>query len=468
MLGFRAPIRSSPSTAALPMRRFPLCTALFGAALFLITLGGWLFRHRPEPLPVLRLADGSVLRVEGLAWSGRPLVQLEPGWMTSAKLALPAGWPPLFGMPVGHFMHVGRDGLTLALSWYQPPSNSYLRSVTPDVTHVGSNGANHPAAGSWNTSWGRVTSVMFFPQISWRDERLRFRVRDGTNELEFSLPNPRRGEVFPQWTPEPLPQARSVDEFQFTLASLKPVENPKTPDRPAWTPELRIRRGGTDVTGWFGLSHVFVDPTGNRCDERLAANEPVWRVHVTAVPTLDFPFPATAISVRHAGPVPGPGEFLRLPASSGAVETGLDAVWLTGPGCFEFRAGANVSATASAGPIQERLDPWSRGVVRYAAQEPQLWWRSQVTVADETDDSPRFWQPRVRRADGRPVELKPLRSPAGEDSVLAQLPNGVGFRRDELRRYQLPADLVGESITVEVICLVPLRAEFTVAAPKLR
>ena len=449
------------------MRRFPLYTTILCAGLFVMTLGGWLYRHRPERLPVLRLADGSVLRVEGLAWSGLPLVQVEPGWMFAAKRALPESWPPLFGIPAGLFMHHGKEGVTLALSWYQPTIRSYLRSVSPDVTHVGSNGANHPAAGSWNTSWGRVTSVMFFPQISWRDERLRFRLRDGTNNLDFSLPNPRRGEVFPQWTPELLPQTRTVDEFEFTLASLKPVENPRTPDRPAWTPELCIRRGGTNVTGWFGLSHVFVDPTGNRCDERLAANESVWRVHVTAVPTLEFPFPATAVSVRHTGPVAGPGEFLRLPASSGAIETGLDAVWLTGPGCFEFRAGANVSATASAGPIQERLDPWSRGVVRYAAQAPQLWWRSQVTVADETDDSPRLWQPRVRRADGRPVELKPLRSPTGEDSVLAQLPNGTGFRRDELHRYQLPADLAGEPITVEVFGLISLRAEFTVAARKL-
>lgn len=98
------------------MRRFPHYAKILCAALFVITLGGWLYRHRPEPWPVVQLADSSVLRVEGLAWSGLPLVHVEPGWVTSAKRALPESWPPLFGMPAGLFTHQGNEGVTLALS----------------------------------------------------------------------------------------------------------------------------------------------------------------------------------------------------------------------------------------------------------------------------------------------------------------------------------------------------------------
>jgi hypothetical protein len=106
--------------------------------------------------------------------------------------------------------------------------------------------------------------------------------------------------------------------------------------------------------------------------------------------------------------------------------------------------------------------------VRYAAQTPQLWWRSEVAVAGERDELPRHWRARARRADGRPVELKPLRAPNGEDSQLERLPNRTGFRQHHLHRYQLPADLVGEPITVEVIRLDSVRTEFTVAAPTER
>jgi hypothetical protein len=450
------------------MRRFPLYTAILCAALFVITLGGWLYRHRPEPLPVLHLADGSVLRVEGLAWRGRPIVRLEPAWLTAAKFALPAAWRPPFAKPAGTFTHHGDEGLTLAFSWFQPASNAFLRFQAPPITHLGTDGTELPANGSGSATAGRLTAELYFHEVDWRDERLRFRLRDGTNDLDFSLPNPRRGEVFPQWPPEPLPQARTVAEFEFTLVSLKEVETPWKHRPPAWTPEVRVRHAGADVTGWFNLIHDYTDPTGNRSDERLAATEPVWRVRITAIPTLDFPFPDAAMPVRGTGPVPSPGEFRLLPAATGAASLGLDPVWLTGPGRYEFHDGTNVWASAAAGPIQERLNPWKQGVVRYAAEAPQLWWRSEVAVAGVTDESPRHWRARVRRADGRPVELKPLRAPNGEDSQLEYLPNRAGFRRHNLHRYQLPAERVGEPLTVEVICLDSMRAEFTVAAPTVR
>ena len=67
--------------------------------------------------------------------------------------------------------------------------------------HLGGDETETPVSAAKLSAGAPVIVVYQFSQICWRDERLRFRLRDGTNDLWFSLPNPRRGEVFPQGTP---------------------------------------------------------------------------------------------------------------------------------------------------------------------------------------------------------------------------------------------------------------------------
>jgi hypothetical protein len=184
------------------MRRFPIYTAILCAALFAITLGGWLYRHRPEPLPVLRLADGSEMRLRGMGWRGKPTAYSEPPLWSSFKSVMPTRFRAVFGEPVGMLWHPDNDGVSLGFRWIRPASNASIRL---QVWHLGGDGTETPVSTANLSAGAQVIVAYRFSKISWRDERLRFRLRDGTNDLDFSLPNPRRGEVFPPDPPEPLP-----------------------------------------------------------------------------------------------------------------------------------------------------------------------------------------------------------------------------------------------------------------------
>lgn len=444
------------------MHRFRFYTAILCAGLFVIALGGWLYRHLPEPLPVVRLGDGSELRLRDVGWKGKPAIAFEPLLWSAFKRVVPTRWRAVIGEPIGMLWHPEEHGMTLGFTWVRTTSKSGMRCL---LWNLGGDGTETPVSSASLSGGDQVIVAYQFSQISWRDERLRFRLRDGTNNLEFSLPNPRRGEVFPQWTSEPLPQTRERDGFEFTLDSLKPVENAGTDRQPVWTPEVRIRRAGEDVTGWFVLGHEFADPTGNRSTKRLAAMESVWQVRVTAHPSGAFPFAESEVALRHTGPVPGPGELIGLPLPAGEAGEGLQAVWLTGPGRFEIRAGTVMPVRPSAEPFRKRFDSSPRGGVRFESGQPQLCWRSEATVAGESDEPPCYWKARVRRADGRTVDLEMNDPPTGEYIRVERLPNQTGFRRSQLCRWELPAEVAGEPFTVEVVRLLPRRMEFTVTAP---
>jgi hypothetical protein len=175
------------------VRRHPIL--LIAAAAMLAAVMGWVFGFN-EPLPVLRLSDGSLIRIERPVWDGQPF-RLEPTLWTAVKTRLPKSLQRWTGAPRPAFQPSYRSGLTLAVTVLAAgPGASPIR-ITGTLSHRGPQGAE---VGGISLGWREPPFRRFlhFYPVSWRDELLQFRLRDGTNWLDFSLPNPRRGEQLPE------------------------------------------------------------------------------------------------------------------------------------------------------------------------------------------------------------------------------------------------------------------------------
>jgi hypothetical protein len=148
------------------------------------------------------------------------------------------------------------------------------------------------------TSHGLGTSIQQFEAFPRRDRTLTFRLyQDGGKLLmEKSVNNPAYQASFSEWTPEPLPALKQVEDVIVHLTELKVADNGMT-----W-PQFRVE--STDAS-WLNPRtwHYWTDATGNAGDQ-LSPFEPAWKLHVSLSRRRDAQFPES--SEWTSDPIPLP------------------------------------------------------------------------------------------------------------------------------------------------------------------
>lgn len=303
------------------------------------TLAGLAWRADHRAHPTVTLPDGSKLVFEGLTTGPSHVLMREPEAWTVIKKVLPPRWRRFTGEPLPPWS-IG-DAQGGAMGWFSRMDAGRTRYLpTPTELKVASvmeDGLLFPSRGSQGLGSGAGEKGELLHQlgvVDWRADTLRFRVSKDGFHADFQIPNPRRGERFPEWQPRPLPWTNRVAGFDFVLSGLRKFGHDEDP---FWMPQWEVSREGVPASPWFAGSWWFHDPTGNVGWKGLPQTEPTWKLVLTAIPTAHFPFPEA--QVIHAGRVtlPGPGQFEWMEPGSRGTNVGLRAIAATGAGNYRFQ-----------------------------------------------------------------------------------------------------------------------------------
>ena len=432
------------------------------AAVLVAAAGAWLvtaWRSLWGRHPEIVLADGSVLRVEGLTWGTNQAFHFELEFWTRLKRRLPTAWQSGMWEPKEPHALTGDPDAHLWVSRIDPVTGAYLRASDPEFAHLDRAGTVFASSGgsSSTSASGRAGYAPRFSALDWRAGLLRFRVSQGGGSESFTIPNPRRDELLPEWTPLPLPQTQQSDEFKVTLAGLRSLS-------PGWKPELAVSgSGGQDATPWFDLQPMFVDPTGNRYWAQLPAGEPVWGVEVEAYPSARFPYPDAGVFPLGSTRFPEAGQHEIFPMSAASTNASLHSAWITGPGRFIFRDGRMVSASpvSNGGGGSTRLGPpWQ---VDWGGDRPALWLvlkgpaEARGLLSVSTNRFARVL-PRIRRPDGSYAKAVMLGTTTGSGA------DGINM----ILRFEILGAVAGERVGTDIVLSEAIRARFTIAAPVAR
>ena len=429
------------------------------AAVLVAAAGAWIataWRGLWGRHPQVVLADGSVLRVEGLTWGTNQVFYLEPGSWTRLKRRLPTAWQSGIWEPKDPIESPGDPDAHLWVSRIDPVTGAYLPALGPEFAHLDRVGTVFASSGgsSSGPTPGRADMALQFKALDWRADSLRFQVSQGGGTGSFTLPNPRRGERFPEWTPLPLPQTRQYGEFKVTMTGLRWLS-------PGWQPEIRVSASdGQDATPWFDLQPMFVDPTGNRSWTRLLSGELVWGVEVDAYPTARFPFPAAGVIPLGSASIPGAGQHQFFPMSAAGTNASIHSAWITGPGKFTFRDGQMVRASPVSNGGGSSFRPGPPWQVDGDGNQPALWLVLKGPVAARgllSVSTNRLAQilPRLRRPDGSYVKAVMGGTTTGSGA------DGITM----IVRFWLEGVVAGERIEAGIVLSEAIQARFTIAAP---
>lgn len=387
------------------------------AGVVLLILGGlaWWVTLSAELLLVFQLSDGSVIRVEGMAWDGHPL-RREPESWSRLKRALPPSLRHWVGAPRDPIRE-DYGGLTWLCTQIAPPTNGAASSGRPRVEHLNAAGQSLMAAERFRFGGGPGEHLWHFPSAWWREDRLRFRLLDGAQGHEFSVPNPRRGEEIPHWEPETLPAVRRLGDCELVctgLYSAPALERFQQSFPVWWQPWFEVRHAGISDSQWFVCHLMMRDPLGSW--GAVTPGETVVRVSVRAIPQAQIP--ERMGRVRHRWPVrvPGPKELIELEIPAALAHEGLQNLWLSGAGKFRFRA----ESVRSLGPLSEEEAERAAGAFRqcdvegglgpeeleYRSLVPTVWWRgvrpAQLPEAAGGNREEGHWVMQFLPADGDP------------------------------------------------------------------
>jgi len=432
------------------------------AAVLVAAAGAWIasawrgsWGRRPEVV----LADGSVLRVEGLTWGTNQVFYLEPGFLSRLKRRLPAAWQSGIWAPQEPIALTGDPDAHLWVSRIDPVTGAYLPAWGPEFAHLDRAGTVFASSGgsSSTSASGRAGAAPRFSALDWRSDQLRFQVSQGGGTGSFTLPNPRRGERFPEWSPLPLPQTRQTGGFKVTMTGLRPLS-------PGWQPEIRVSASdGQDATSWFDLEPTFVDPTGNRYWTRLPAGEPVWGVEVGAYPSARFPYPAAGVVPLGSARIPDAGQHQFFPMSAAGTNASLHSAWITGPGRFTFRDGQMIRASPVSNGGGGSIRPGPPWQVDWDGDQPALWLvlkgpeKARGLLSVSSNRLARIL-PRIRRPDGSYAK-----------TVMSGTTTGSGADGTTMIvRFGIEGAVAGERIETGIVLSEAIQARFTLASPVAR
>jgi hypothetical protein len=432
------------------------------AAVLVVAAGAWrvtAWRGSWGRRPEVVLADGSVLRVEGITWGKNQAFHFEPGSWTRLKHRLPAAWQTGIWAPQEPIELPGDRDAHLWVSRIDPVTGAYLPAWGPEFAHLDRAGTVFASSGGSSSGPvpGRADFAPRFSALDWRADGLRFQVSQGGGTGSFTLPNPRRGERFPEWAPLPLPQTRQIGEFKVTLTGLRSLS-------PGWQPEIKVSASdGQDATSWFDLEPTFVDPTGNRYWTQLPAREPVWGVEVDAYPSARFPYPDAGVVPLGSARIPDAGQHQFFPMSAAGTNASLHSAWITGPGRFSVRDGQLVQASPVGNGGGGSVRPGTPWQVDWDGNQPALWLVLKGPAAARgllsvTAHRLARILPRIRRPDGSYAKAVMGGTTTGSGA------DGITM----IFRFSIEGAVAGERIETGIVLSEAIQARFTLAAPVAR
>jgi hypothetical protein len=456
-----------------PRFRRLLAPVLISGALLALAWMSWRVIRAVEPLPVFHLSDGSVVRVEGLAWDGHPL-RREPELWTRLKRALPPALRQWVGAPRDPIRQ-DYGGLTWLFTQIAPPTNGAASSGRPRVEHLNAAGQSLLAVERFRFGGGPGEHLWHFPSVWWREDRLRFRLKDGPRWHDFSVPNPRRGEVFPHWEPEAVPAVRTIGDIEVVCTGLHPFPafEPFEQSFPAWwRPRFEGRHAGTSGADWFWWDAQMRDPLGSLM--AVTPGETVVKVLLRAIPQAQIPERMGRVRHRWKVRVPDPLELIELEIPAALAQEGLHNLWISGAGKFRFRA----ESVRSLGPLSEEetgnaagsfmqceLDGGFPEDFTYRSLLPTVWWRGvRPTQLPEDAGGNRedgHWVMQFLPAEGDP--------PVESTTVTGGSPIYQAFW-DQKLAWQVQGDSLPKigsrrSLVIQLLEAPILKTEFTLPVP---
>ena len=441
------------------MRRLLLSTLAVAGAVALAAGLFQLWRMVRAARPEIPLGDGTALVIEGVTWGTNQSFSLEPEHWTRLKRSLPASWLDIVGQPLPPHELRGTLSPHLWLSRRDLATGRYVPVPSSDIKALDSGGAVFHSEG--HNGFGtarRAERAAAFGALDWRSPELRFQLQDGSLTQVVAIPNPRRGERFPAWRPDPLPRTNSVGGFEFVLRGLK--SPPRT--SPFVHAEWSVLQGGQNVKEWFETRVEFTDPTGNRSWNGLPASEPVCKVHLTACPVGAYPFTKQQLFPVGRVSIPGPGQFTHLTLNAAASNACLHWAALTGVGSFAFRDGTNRIAQP---PDQPRLgsssSTGSHGwEFTFDADRPQL----HVLLRGPVSGG-RLLPGPTNQLDRPVLRARTRAGSAVTTSSRGYSSNSDGTTITRWLIYEIAPLAPGEALDLDLVLATPLQVEFTVAAP---
>jgi hypothetical protein len=246
---------------------------------------------QPGPLATARLADGRILRIEGVTLGtehriGKPSFVLEHfGPWLPQKLRQYLE-PKL---PENKFT-LDSPGLVVWVNALDPNTGKAVDCQSIRVEFVDANGDLFP---QYSSSWFGGPSFWRAGHIfrAWPREAREFTFQvtsmrsNGTVRMQFRNPNVATAA---HWTGGPLPQQKAIGNLEIALTHLTlrtnggPRQRWETP-APYWEPEWELHREGKPAEGWSEPEWSAEDPTGNR-GHILGVHQPVLRFSATFYP----------------------------------------------------------------------------------------------------------------------------------------------------------------------------------------
>lgn len=200
---------------------------------------------------------------------------------------------------------------------------------------------------------------------------------------EFVVRNPAR-DVYPVWTPEPIPAAKTEGDLQFTLTELSvprssgPRFQPGTmAEELSATARFRIADKGKATTDWEIIKITMTDATGNRVSSSswsnenktgeelfrynptLWSDEAAWKLGVEFSRKPDAPFAADEVWTIPGVAVPGASSYTELNRTNTLQGCSVHFIGLAG----EFgRLPNGNNMSSGSGNLQVNVSPMPDGM----------------------------------------------------------------------------------------------------------
>jgi hypothetical protein len=263
---------AAAEAGAQPRARRPTVTFLALAALVtLLAAVGWALLQVPAPLKVVRLPDGSVLRLEAVTFAPRHQLVRGRYWQRLLAPVLPARMQPTTityrnpEAPRVVFWTSGLGARVLAQHQYRAVAFEQGAGEVDSLARP----FNAPLpSGEFVRGW----ALSAYPR---RRERLKLRIYEGVGRqprgvvASFTVANPALG-PFLRWQPAALPATETAGDLSVTLLDGRaggpgPALLPERIRRQEWSQlTLRHRCDSRPPGQWEAVGLTLSDATGNR------------------------------------------------------------------------------------------------------------------------------------------------------------------------------------------------------------
>ena len=328
--------------------------------------------------PTLRLADGTVLRLEKVDYGKQPPYQLDAWryWLLSVIEHLPAwlsrNFPNLLWRGTwsgGELPAPGEDALYISLTRRDASSGKEVDTGLYWAEILDEHGCHFISARAGgmthhqNSPGPRYEVAWFaFQAFPRRQRQFRLRLYEPRKTFvgEFIVPNPAPARAA-DWKVEPLPITRRVGDMSFTLESISLQASTNASGTnldhiepaPLIAPQFTIRENGRPAKDWEAAETELFDSTGNQPSRWpfkgpfLCPFEPAWKLRVQFCGS----------ETTHAGSndcwntsslvLPAPGSFSAVTATQRSQNVTIRLIGLAGPGHTTYSNGVPAAARAS-------------------------------------------------------------------------------------------------------------------------